>query len=168
LLISGFIASGEDHLAGAKTRAGDIWGPISRESPVIPFDFTKYYEPEMGPRLLRQFVAFRRLIEQEALPDFKVQARTLEAELGDSSSGRLRRRANIDPGYLTLERLVLATTKNYSHRIYLRDGIFAELALAFCSDTFRPLEWTYPDYRTALAIEFFNTVRDDLKDRLRG
>ena len=69
---------------------------------------------------------------------------------------------------VALERLALATTKNYSHRVYLRDGIFAEVALIFRSGTFCPLGWTYPDYRTPLAIEFFNQVREEFKGRLRG
>ena len=168
ILICGVIAAGGENLGRAKAGMSEVWGPIGRESAILPFDYTTYYEEEMGGGLVRQFLAFAKVIGQERLPEFKHQAMALEAELGDESSGRLRRRANIDPGYLSLERLVLATTKNFIHRVYLRDGIFADLTLVFRSETFVPLEWTYPDYRTPQAIEFFNQVREEFKVDLRG
>jgi hypothetical protein len=163
VLACGLLVSKEKSLASVKATLAEVWGSIAKESEVIPFDFSRYYEREMGPGLLRQFLAFEKPVLQEALPEFKRQAIALEAEAGDLTSGRLCRRVNSDPGYVTLERLVLATTKNYSHRLYLRDGIYAEVTLIFRSGTFHPLEWTYPDYRAPMAIEFFNQVREGFR-----
>jgi hypothetical protein len=93
------------------------------------------------------------------MAEVKLRTNTLEREL--SSCGK--RAVNIDPGYITLSKAVLATTKNYSHRIYLREGIYAEITLAWEKGTFTPRPWTYPDYRTDTAVSFFNRARKLLR-----
>lgn len=133
-------------------------------SPVIPFDRTRYYEREMGWPLYRRFASFERLISPEALVDIKLK--TNELEMRYSEGGK--RRVNIDPGYICLERLILATGKNYTHRVYISKGIYADLTLIFKKGTFQPLKWTYPDYAESEIIGYFNELRERYKKQLRG
>ena len=150
-------------------RLMDLYGPVDLVSPWLPFDYTDYYEKEMGRPLCRRLLAFKHLIDQEQLPDIKHQTNAIESDFAREG----RRGVNIDPGYLLLERLVLATGKNFSHRIYLRRGIYADLTLIYRKERFESLPWTYPDYADAHLQEFLFKVRKqyafDLKDHpLRG
>lgn len=132
-----------------------ILGPVDWVSPLINFDRTTYYEKEMGWPLYRRFVSFEDLIPPERLVDVKLKTNQIEQLhllKGD-------RRINIDPGYISAERLILATGKNYVHRVYLSRGIYADLTLIFHKGSFIALEWTYPDYADQATIEFFNEVR---------
>jgi hypothetical protein len=142
----------------------DLFGPTDWVSPALFFDRTRYYEKEMGWPLHRRFVAFRDFIRPEALVDAKIKTRELEERYAQGG----KRRVNADPGYLSLERLVLATGKNYTHRIYLSKGVYADLTLVFQRGTFRGLEWTYRDYASPEMIEAFNGIRERYKARLRG
>ena len=165
--IAGVMAIDRETLSEAKERLRDHFGEIAIESEVFPFTYSTYYRREMGDGLLKQFVSFSEPMQRERLPEAKRAAGELEKTLGIYEDGELRRRANIDPGYLSLPKLVLASTKNYDHRIYLRDGIFAEIALRYRRGRFEPMEWTYPDYQTDLALAFFTSVRDSLLIRHR-
>jgi len=131
-------------------RAGNVltglYGDIDWESDPIPFDFTDYYEDEMGTGLLRKFVAFAKLMDPGRLADVKIRTNGLEQELATGTDGR--RRINLDPGYVDGSRLVLATTKNVAHRIYLGQGIYAEVTLTFRKNGCGYFDWTYPDYRS--------------------
>jgi hypothetical protein len=131
------------------------WGAIDVIWEARPFNYTEYYEAEMGGPLYRRWVFFRELVAQDRLVDIKWQ--TLEIE--QQWTAQEKRRLNLDPGLITAERLVLATGKNYSHRIYLGKGIFGDLTLIFSKGTYRPLAWTYPDYKDQPAIEMFNKIR---------
>jgi len=133
-------------------------------SPKLFFDRTKYYAREMGWPLHRRFVSFEKLIRPLDIVEIKIT--TNKVENGYLQDGR--RRVNIDPGYISLERLVLATGKNYTHRIYLWKGIYADLTLIFQKGSFRPLQWTYKDYASPEIIDFFNDVRERYKRQLRG
>jgi hypothetical protein len=138
--------------AGALVR---IFGPLDWQSLMMPFDCTSYYEHEFGTGLQRQFVGFARAVNQGSLVDIKHAASKLEHEFGTGG----RRKVNIDPGILTAERLVLTTGKNFTHRVYLGRGVFADLTLIYQRNSFRPLPWTYPDYASPQMIAFWNTVR---------
>jgi hypothetical protein len=140
------------------------FGPVCTESDLLPFDRTTYYEPEMGKDLVRRFVAFQDLIGQSRLPQIKLWSNELEKQLG-SQTGRI---INLDPGYISAERLVLATGKNFTHRIYLGSGIYADLTLMFFKKSFRPMEWTYPDYADGSVISFMNQVRSDYMIQLQS
>ncbi|MGB9496650.1 MAG: DUF4416 family protein [Dissulfuribacterales bacterium] len=140
------------------------YGAIDFESPVMPFDRTSYYEPEFGNSLKRIFISFAELIFQDILAEIKLATDKLEQEFCTEG----KRRVNIDPGILTAERLVLATGKNYSHRIYLGRGVYADLTLIYRKSSFRPLPWTYPDYASQEAVEFWNRVRESYLKGLRG
>lgn len=133
-------------------------------SPWLSFDFTDYYRKEMGAPLRRRMLCFRALVGQETLPEVKLETNRIEASFCIDG----KRRVNIDPGILTLERFVLATGKNFTHRIYLGRGIFADLTLLFSGGAFRPLPWTYPDYAQAPLRDFLEQVRRRYRCDLRG
>jgi hypothetical protein len=140
------------------------FGAMDVITPWLMFDRTRYYEKEIGWPLYRRFVTFRDLIPPENLVDKKLATNSIEERhmIGD------KRRINIDPGYICLERLVLATGKNYTHRIYLSRGIYADLTLVFNKGTFKSLEWSYRDYADDESIAFFNNEREKYKNQLRG
>ena len=144
-------------------RLTGMFGPTDWVSPGLPFDRTRYYEKEMGWPLHRRFISFMELVSPADLAEIKL--RTNDVEKNCRVNGK--RRINIDPGYVALERLVLATGKNYTHRIYLSRGIYADLTLIFQRGSFRPLEWTYKDYADEKVIGFFD-VRGRYKNQLRG
>lgn len=134
-------------LEWARNRGAESFGPIALSSE--PFDFTEtdYYTATMGAGLKKQFLAFERLIDSVALAGIKRQTNDWEADYVALGRHAERRPLNLDPGYLTPAKLVLASTKDHAHRLYLRDGIFAEVTLTFRQRKWQPLEWTYPDYR---------------------
>lgn len=136
----------------------NTFGNIDLKSEIIPFNFTDYYEKEMGRNLRRQWVSFEKLIPTESLADIKLAAINIEKELKRTDGTRT---VNLDPGYITLYNLILASTKNYSHRIYIGKNIYAEITLIYKSHTFHPLEWTYPDYKENTV--FFEKAREMLK-----
>ncbi len=142
------------------------YGEAEMASAVFDFSFTSYYEPEMGPGLVKQFLGFRPLVAQADLADIKRTSNAIEGGVArpDGMSGR---GVNIDPGYVNGGQLILGTTKNYSHRIYLRNGIYAELTLLYTRGAFVPQPWTYRDYRTEEALAFFTRVRRVFLDQRR-
>ena len=131
------------------------YGPLDLVSAWMPFDYTAYYEREMGAHLVRRMLVFKDLIRQDDLPAIKLTTNRLEEKYTKDG----RRRVNIDPGYLLLERLVLASGKNFSHRIYLDDGIYADLTLVYQHGEFQKLPWTYPDYADQPMLAFLLQVR---------
>jgi hypothetical protein len=131
------------------------YGGVDFESDCIPFDCTQYYTPEMGEGLLRRFYTFRPLIPRELLVRIKRETNEIEEEFGRQG----KRRVNIDPGYICAEHLILATTKGYTHRPYLGEGIYADLTLIYRTGELRPLEWTYPDYASFQIREILQGIR---------
>ena len=136
---------------------------IDFESNPYAFDHTDYYQKEMGGGLSRRFVSFTNLIMPEKLADIKRFCNYLEQQFCINN----KRRVNLDPGYVTLAKLVLATTKNQAHRIYLQQSIYAEITLKFFNKSFQPLEWTYPDYQKTTSINAFNQIRQSYLTQLR-
>src|SRR5689334_11293899 len=120
-LVIRFLFSDEAVQMEALRRLEVLFGPIDYLSAPGPFPYTTYYDREMGGGARRQTAVFFDLVEPVALPDIKLRTNELEVEF--SRDGK--RRVNIDPGILSEERFVLATGKNFTHRIYLRDGIYA-------------------------------------------
>ena len=133
----------------------DLYGNTAFASDPIPFSYTPYYEKEMGSPLYRVMLAFDDLVPRNALPSVKNLTNVIEDRLRKDGN----RLVNLDPGILSLENVCLATTKPYSHRIYLTDGIWAEVTLMYKKDSYRPLEWTYPDYASQELVEIFNHLR---------
>lgn len=130
---------------------------IALQSEMIKFDFTSYYNDEMGEEILRYWICFTPGIEL-ATP-YKIKLMSIRLEQEHFSDEQHNRKVNIDPGYIEGSKLVLFSTKNYSHRIYLGKGIFAEVTLIYKHGKFEILPWTYPDYKTDVAIKFFTQVR---------
>jgi hypothetical protein len=119
----------------------------------------------MGPNLTRRIVSFEKMIDPGYLVEAKLITNQLELDLTREIRGQDQGRAiNLDAGYLTLGQLVLATTKSYSHRIYLNKGIWAELTLRYYKGKYEKWEWTYPDYADGRYNDFWLTMREKLKD----
>ena len=133
----------------------DKYGAVDMASSWLPFTFTTYYNDEMGTPLFRRLVAFKQLIHQVSLADIKLFTNDLE----DEHSINGKRVINIDPGYLLQERFVLATGKNFTHRIHIGKGIYADLTLIYTKGGFELLPWTYPDYASENIMTFLKQVR---------
>lgn len=157
-LIIGFIYKEDAALNKAQAVLKKKFGEIDFESQVLPFQHTNYYEAEFGQGLKRKFISFRNLILPENLAKIKNLTNRIEKKLSCGPS----RLINIDPGYLSLSKLVLASTKDYKHRIYLGGRIYAEVTLFYQDKTFQPWECTYPDYRSPEYIAIFNKIRQKL------
>jgi hypothetical protein len=155
-LFAGFIFAGEEIYLKAKRKLVRKFGQSDFESQTLPFDHTQYYQKEFGINLKRKFLSFKRLIKPETLAKIKIITNRIEQGLAPQG----RRQVNIDPGILSLSKIVLATTKDYKHRIYLASGIYAEVTLYYQDDSFQSWEWTYPDYKTPEYIQIFNYIRD--------
>lgn len=154
--LTGLLAGRTELLQAAGRELEIFFGPLKQSSAPVRFIQTDYYAREMGPDLWRQFLVFERLRAPEELAAWKLAAKELEQRLGLDPR---RRCVNIDPGYLAPGKLVLASTKDYAHRLYLREGIYAEITLKIQSGRFHPWDWTYPDYIEA--IPFFNQAYSD-------
>ncbi len=137
-----------------------IAGPVDLMSKWLDFDFTDYYYKEMGAPLYRRVLAFKSLIEQDDLASIKLATNELEGAHLNGDQRRESRRVNIDPGYLLSSRFVLATGKEYSHRIYIGRQIYADLTLMYTKKGFKTLDWTYPDYASGPMFQFLGQVRD--------
>lgn len=133
-------------------------GPLDFKSAILDFNQTNYYEKEMGSGLKRQFFSFKRLIAPEKLVPIKLYTNSLEKKLSFKNNKRI---INLDPGYISLSKLVLATTKSFAHRIYMGCGIYEEITLVFQNGGFKPTIFTYPDYQTSAYIEIFNHLRQN-------
>jgi hypothetical protein len=138
-------------------------GHIILESEDFPFRETGYYVPEMGENLTRVWLGFDRLIGQETLPGLKHLTNDLEKTFLSKEG---KRRVNIDPGYLTLGKVVLASTKNNQHRVYQGGGMYAEVTLRYTRGRYSPWEWTFRDYRREEAARFFSDLRDLYRRKL--
>ncbi|HUN54243.1 MAG TPA: DUF4416 family protein [Smithella sp.] len=124
-------------------------------SEIIPFDYTDYYSAEMGEYLVRRFLTIDKLIKPEDLPDIKLATNEIEDKYALNSS----RQVNIDPGYISKAHLILATGKSYTHRPYLRDGIYADLTLIYQGKKFCSFPWTYPDYADEKQLLMLSKIR---------
>ncbi len=146
----------------------NAFGAIDFKTEPFLFEFSKYYDKEMGEIKYRQYISFKKLVCAEDLSGIKIYANEIEKKFAVSrgSGTCFRRNINIDPGYIELGKLVLASTKNYTHRIYVGKGIYAEPTLQFLKKTFAPWPFSYPDYSDKFAVDFFNTVRAHYKIQL--
>lgn len=163
-LITGFIFKNKSALNKVEILLQKQFGRIDFNSSILPFCHTDYYAGEFGKDLKRRFIAFNKLIQPSDLPEIKIITNKIEKRL----SKGLNRTINIDPGYLDLSKLVLASTKDYRHRIYLNNGIYAEVTLFYQSKTFLPWEWTYPDYKTSEYISIFNQIRQIYAEQIKA
>ena len=166
LLVVAVFSRNEDAVAWARPRLEQLFGPIGLTSSPYVFDQTTYYETQMGRDLRKHFLAFDQLVSPDRLADVKLQTNALEHELAVAGRYPEPRPLNLDPGLLVLGKFLLATTKDQSHRVYLRDGIFAEVTLRYHAGAFEPWPWTYADYRLPCVHEFLQQARDFYRERL--
>ena len=167
LLVLAIFSRYDESIDWAHHRARQAWGPAALESPRFPFNQTEFYESAMGPGLVKQLLAFEHLVEPEQLVEHKLQTNQWETDYQRDCGLPESRPLNLDPGYLSEAKLVLATTKDRDHRIYLQRGIYAEVTLHYHRRKWTPRSWTYPDYQTAGYHLFLDACRDYLRDRLR-
>lgn len=168
LLIAAVFSRYEEALDWARARFAEAWGPIALESDRFDHRETNYYEKSMGPELRKMFLASETLIDPGELPRLKLLGNSWEDEYRDTHPHAEPRPLNIDPGYITEAKLVLASTKDRDHRLYLSQGIFAEVTLHFARGGWQTRPWTYPDYQRADYHEFFTRCREYLRQRYQS
>jgi hypothetical protein len=161
--------SGEISLLDAlQARLRERFGPLLHRSEDLPWNYTDYYAEELGQAIVRRFLFFRNRIQPDEIAGIKRATNEIERDYVRAKGERMLRRINLDPGYLDAARVVLATTKDYSHRIYLGGGICAEVTLIYVQGSYRPQAHAYPDYRTPETLALFNRVRSEIAGRGDG
>jgi hypothetical protein len=168
LLVVAAFSRHETALDWGRGRLEQTYGPVGLVSTPFAFNQTSYYAAMMGPELRKQFFVFRDLVAPDSLPNIKLHTNELERELADQRHYPEPRPLNLDPGCLSLAKFMLATTKDQAHRVYLRDGIFAEVTLRYEAGAYEPWPWTYADYRQECVRAFLQEARDYYRERLRG
>lgn len=168
LLLMAAFSRYAEALEWARRRAEERFGPIALASPLFDFDQTDYYNADMGTSLKKCFWAFADRFDPQQLAEAKHETNRWEAEYADFGRHPEPRPLNLDPGYLTLGKLVLASTKDFAHRIYLRDGIYAEVTLFYRRHQWEHHQFTFADYRRADYQAFFSKCRDWLHELSRA
>jgi hypothetical protein len=167
-LIIGILAADRNCLNAAVKEIAGCFGNIDFTSDIWPFNQTDYYKEQLGPNILRQFVSIENLIEPGRLADIKHRTNALEQQLADTLKTDFPRPVNLDPGVIEPSKLVLATTKNYSHRIYIGKNMYAEVTLIFDKGKWQTMPYTYPDYAQKCYHDFFSIVRNRLVEQLKS
>jgi len=166
--IIGILAADRQCLHTAVEALTSKFGRTDFVSNVWPFDKTDYYKDQTGEHILRQFVSFERLVNPAKLAKIKHRTNKLEQKLAAKLALPLPRPVNLDPGIIEPSKLILASTKNYSHRIYIGKKIYAEVTLIFDKGRWCPFEYTYPDYKQQCYFDFFDKVRKRLLEQLKS
>ncbi len=167
-LICGMISSRVEWLDAAGEELTRAFGAVDRASEAMDFDFTHYYDEEMGAPLYRRFVSFAERVGPDALVEAKRRTHAIEGDFARRADAGVRRPINLDPGYVEPSKLVLASMKNFSHRIYLGRGVYAEVTLMYRHGSWQPLDWTFPDYRSGRYDAFLTAARNLLIGRAAG
>jgi hypothetical protein len=165
-LFVGVLVASEDLVPAVESELNSSYGPLDHKSPLLPFTFTDYYRQETGDHILRIFFSFERLIEGDQLPDIKCNTNALEEKFAAAGSS-VKRPVNLDPGYLEHSKVILASTKNFYHRMYLGRGIFGEVTMHFRNGAYEFFPWTYPDYKSSEYQAFFLELRAIYRKQLR-
>ena len=163
-LVVSIITGNIDHFENVCEKLVKKFNEIDYTSEPLIFDFTDYYEKELGKDLIRHIVSFKKLINPGMLPQIKLFTNDIEDQFLKEGGNRS---VNVDPGYIALCHFVLASCKNFTHRPYLGDGVYADLTLVFRKKTFHALEWTFPDYASDGLINILNGIRADYYKLLR-
>ena len=169
LLLAAVSSKFDDAFEWARQEMCVEFGELKFQSPLFDFNETRYYQKSMGAGLRKQLLAFEVLIDPAELPAIKIRTNQLEVEFSETGDFDVERPINIDPGYLTEAKLILATTKDRDHRIYLRQGIFAEVTLYYLLKSgWQHSRWTYPDYQRDDFKAFFSQCRDWLRKQYKA
>ncbi|MCX7917883.1 MAG: DUF4416 family protein [bacterium] len=161
-IFCGLIYNNENILNEVKNSLKERWGEIDICEGPFEFNFTDYYEEEIGKNLKRKFISFERLYLPEEVYEWKIFTNKIEEKFSEAD----KRKINIDPGYIDNSKVILLSTKDYYHRIYLGKGIFAEVTLYYSKGRYNFLNWTYPDYRSENYIKFFLKMRGKYRKQL--
>ena len=145
-------------------RLDDRFGVRECELGPMPFSWSEYYASEMGNSLLKTYICYETPSDRSELPSIKLFTNSIEDELAVNG----KRLVNIDPGYISRDKVVLATTKDFYHRLYLGDGIYAEVTLHYKRGQYRYFSWTYPDYRQPEIYQLFEKCRATLVKGIRN
>jgi hypothetical protein len=164
-LFVGVLTSIPDIISPVEEQLSELFGPIDARSEPFPFDMTRYYDETMGSPISRRFIGFSNLIEPSVISDIKKATNELESVFA-SKWTTVQRPINLDPGYLEQSKIVLASTKNFYHRILVSDGIYAEVTLHFEAGEWRTFPWTFPDFKMGRYHPFFSTLRDTYRTQL--
>lgn len=157
-LFFGVLSSLTETVPEAVGALKERYGPLDLEAGPFAFTETAYYDEQMGSPIERFFFGFRDLIHAEEIARIKTESNELEAFFA-AGFPQVPRPLNLDPGYLEESKIVLASTKNFYHRIPLRDGIYAEVTMHFEKGAWRPFPWTFPDFRSGRYDVFFLELR---------
>ena len=173
-LIVGILAAGResetdtDCLKAALAAVEKTYGRIDMQSEVFPFTQTEYYKGQTGESIIRQFATIEKLVDPGKLASFKHKSNRLEQKLAKDLSTGLYRPVNLDPGIIEPSKLILATTKNFAHRIYIGDKMYAEVTLSYHKGQWVSFDFTFPDYKQQCYHDFFSRVRERLVEQLRN
>jgi hypothetical protein len=159
VLFVGCLSSDEQVFKSTLPALTEQFGSILYQSQSLLWEQSSYYNDELGTPISRTFVFFEKIIDPVTLVEAKLHTNSIESDLSQSG----RRRINLDPGYMTLAKVVLASLKNYSHRIYLGSSVYGELELFYKDDRFNPMPYTYFDYRDEAVINIFSNARKLLR-----
>ena len=166
-LIVGILACDEQALKKSHEPLLNAYGAADLVSPVYPFDLTAYYVDEAGPNMVRQFLAFENLIDPGRLAAIKHETNRAEQELAKQLDTPYPRPINLDPGFIEPSKLVLASTKNFAHRIYIGDHMYAEVTMTYNKGAWESFPFTFPDYKSGRYNDFLSQVRDSVVRRQR-
>ena len=161
----GMLSAYPSAFTDAESALVEAFGPVDLRSDLFAHEFTEYYRDEMGHPLVRLFISFERLIGPDQLAAIKRLTNEVENRMAATSEWPVARPMNLDPGYIAPSKLVLASTKDFSHRIHIAGGIYAEVTLRYVRGVWREHEWTYPDFRTVAYHAFFTKVRSRLMEQ---
>ena len=164
-LLVGVLTSIPAMLPEVEKRMEELFGSIDSRSELFPFDQTNYYDEEMGSPIYRRFVSFSNLIGPSEIAGIKERTNDLESAFAGVHPGVVRP-VNLDPGYLEQSKIVLASTKNFFHRILISGGIYAEVTLHFQDGKWHDFPWTFPDYKSGRYHEYFSSLRDLYRKQL--
>ncbi len=167
LVLVGLLYSEDSGAANGWAQALDELEPILGrpilKGPVFPFNYTDYYEPEMGQSLVRAYVAFECLMSPAHLVCLKHETAALEVSLAVAG----KRTVNIDPGYIDINKVVLASWKEGLYKVYLGSGVWADPVAHYYEKEFHCEDWTFPDIRSKEHFSFFKEARRLYKKQMR-
>jgi hypothetical protein len=165
-LFCGILTSLPQIVPEIRERLTAAFGEIESESNPFPFDLTHYYDTEMGAPISRLFFAFADLVAPAQIASIKKVTNGLEVSFAEMNQ-TVRRPANLDPGYLEESKIVLASTKNFYHRILLANGIYGEVTLHFSEGAWHPFPWSFPDFRSGRYDDFFTGLRRIYRSQIK-
>ncbi len=167
-LIIGILAAEDSCLTAAIDVLTTEFGKLDLISPAWPFTQTEYYKAQTGENIVRGFITFEKLIDPGDLAAIKIKTNHLEQQLAEELKTSFPRPVNLDPGIIEPSKLILASTKNFSHRIYIGQNIYAELTLSYSKGKWESYRFTFGDYKETRYHEFLSTARNLLVEQLRA